>query len=148
MGRRSVVFIEPGKEKKALESELFMARLALVELMPREIEDVLKCGRGISAPYAVGFAVPEGLLRHLIGRKGPASGVFEAARQLAIDHWNREFSPAEQEARITSHSRLEKPRTCEETFLIAPTLHPYSAMRACSLRLRGTTGRCNGLTGD
>jgi hypothetical protein len=165
VGRQSVIFIEDKERIERLESDLFTARLAIIELMPQAIQGILKsfyrcqnrgetyawqdqtvealieqakvvstwpdtralcplCGRGSSTAYAEGFAVPVGLSRHLIGWKGPACAVFEAAYRLAVDHWNRQFSAAEEEDRIKSKARLEKRRTSEETYLIAPDHAP------------------------
>jgi hypothetical protein len=55
------------------------------------------CGRGANAPYQEGFALPEGLRRHLVGSGDTPQCFFtEAAEHLARDHWREKFADGEQ----------------------------------------------------
>jgi hypothetical protein len=55
------------------------------------------CGHGSESPYESGFAVPEGLRRHLVGWGNTRQcRVMEAALYLAGDYWHDKFHAAEQ----------------------------------------------------
>jgi hypothetical protein len=84
------------------------------------------CGDGSSSGYEPGYSLPIGLTRHLIGW-GQSRGctVVAAALELAHDHWNRKFSPAEREQRVKNAELLAKRRASERLFAIGPGTSPY-----------------------
>lgn len=54
------------------------------------------CGAGNDQFYISGFTVPDGLRRHLIGWGNVREcGVMRAARKLATEYWDRQFSARE-----------------------------------------------------
>lgn len=117
------------KEILKLKDKLYQANLAIVEIMPEELQDILMsffhcktkkhlavwqrkiadqivelakevydaktfsakgraycplCRKGSSSPYAIGFAIPEGLRNHLLGHCNTVQcSVTKAAFELA-----------------------------------------------------------------
>jgi hypothetical protein len=71
------------------------------------------CGDGSSSPYDRGFAIPEGLRRHLTGwGRSSQCSVTEAAHQLALDYFHDKFGPAEEAERQAKEKvRAERIRT-------------------------------------
>jgi len=83
------------------------------------------CGREGSDPYLRGFALPEGLRRHLVGfGNAQQCGVMEAAMRLAEEYWDFRF--AEQEAKEEAEARLckAKRRLSETQCLTSPNGKP------------------------
>lgn len=118
---------------RRLEDDLFLARTAIIDLMPEPAQKVLDsyygaenawawsreasekvvslcedvipsvydgydsprakcplCKSGPATPYHEGFALPEGLIRHLLGtHNSRACPVFDAARALSRDYFKR-----------------------------------------------------------
>jgi hypothetical protein len=77
------------------------------------------CGRGSNGPYDRGFALPEGLRRHLTGW-GNASRceVMEAAFRLARDHWHRSFYEKEEFEKKEKQYLLIERRKAETVYLV------------------------------
>lgn len=71
------------------------------------------CGDGSSSPYDRGFAIPEGLRRHLTGwGRSSHCSVTGAAHQLALDYFRDKFGPAEEAEREAKEKlRAERIRT-------------------------------------
>ncbi|MFP2770811.1 hypothetical protein [Oceanisphaera sp. KMM 10153] len=64
------------------------------------------CGEGTSSTYERGYALPEGLRRHLTGwGRSQMCAVTEAAHQLALDHFHDEFSAEEETQRLEQQKR-------------------------------------------
>lgn len=91
-----------------------------VEPMPKEQGSYLEprancplCGGESSSPYDRGFAIPEGLRRHLTGwGRSSQCSVTEAAHQLALDYFHDKFGPAEEaERQAKEKMRAERIRT-------------------------------------
>jgi hypothetical protein len=73
--------------------------IACAEILPPEQGSYLGeraycplCGSGSNSYYERGFAIPDGLLRHLLGEGNSyRCMVFKTACKLAKDYWYREF---------------------------------------------------------
>jgi hypothetical protein len=158
----------PDSERiRRLESDLYMARSTVVNLMPErlakvltdyyhcqsrddfwkwqqgaieaviqeavvdpEISHIIKrgwcplCRRGSSGPYESGYALPEGLARHLEGRGNAAEcPVTKAAFDMARDYLQDRFQKAGQDA----EARLSERRRTEPLFLTNPNWSPRLA---------------------
>lgn len=83
------------------------------------------CGEGTSSAYERGYALPEGLRRHLTGwGKSQICVVTEAAHQLALDHFHDEFSTAE-EAQKLEQQKIKNERMQREILIrTGPTSKP------------------------
>lgn len=83
------------------------------------------CGDGSLSPYDRGFALPEGLRRHLTGwGRSNHCSVTEAARRLSLDHFQSKFGPAE-EAERQAKEKLRAKRIQSEILLrTSPTHEP------------------------
>ena len=147
---------------RALEEDLYMARQAIVELMPRNISDALAdyrscssygdfmawqnrvvalitstaevdpkashfeergycplCRGGTRGPYELGFKIPGGMEKHLLGDGNAHQCVVtEAAFRNARHTLRNTFEASEKAAR----QQLEERRRLEQTFLIDPSL--------------------------
>jgi hypothetical protein len=147
-----------------LEDELQDTRRDLVELMPRQLADLLMsyrscesrqdydhwtcevldriasgaerdpsishledrgwcplCKGGSSGPYSRGFALPEGLMRHLTGRGNTAQcPVTRAAFRMARYALRDEFRAADEAKRRATEAR----RATERLFLVDPSSPP------------------------
>jgi hypothetical protein len=79
------------------------------------------CGAGNSGPYEDGFALPEGLRRHIVGwgnmRRCP---VFEAAYRLAQDAWDRKFKEGEESAEEERQARISQRMQSETLYAVTP----------------------------
>lgn len=83
------------------------------------------CGHGSSALYARGFAVPEGLRRHLIGWGNTTGcGVLTPVLDLARDTWRPRFEKAEAEMQAQREAHLAERRQRESLVLIGPSEAP------------------------
>ncbi|MDY0260059.1 MAG: hypothetical protein RBR41_10405 [Desulfovibrio sp.] len=101
--------------------------LEYVEIIPyhpvygRERAYCPLCGEGSDAPYEEGYALPEGLRRHIAGegntKKCP---VVEQIRHLAVDHWDRMFAEKERLEREESAKVLEARRANETLYIVSP----------------------------
>lgn len=77
------------------------------------------CGRGSNSPYDRGFAIPEGLRRHLTGWGNTSRcDVTEAAFRLARDHWHRSFHEKEEQEKKEKENILAERRKTETLFLV------------------------------
>ncbi|MFB9353138.1 hypothetical protein ACFFUA_38080, partial [Streptomyces heliomycini] len=75
------------------------------------------CGEGTSSAYEKGYALPEGLRRHLTGwGKSHICVVMEAAHQLALDHFHDKFS-ADEEAQILEPKKRKNERIQSEILI-------------------------------
>lgn len=101
------------------------------------------CGRSTMGPYAEGFVVPGGLIRHLTGfgntRQCP---VMEAASQLGRNYVEREYGSAEraaQEAEDIEKARVIAARRTTETQY---RIHPFSPPELVDEGYRSWFGTC------
>lgn len=79
------------------------------------------CGGGSSAPFEEGYALPEGLRRHIVGFGNTHQCIFsETAHKLALDDWHKRFSEADAKEEIDRQKRKRERRTVERQYLIAP----------------------------
>jgi hypothetical protein len=83
------------------------------------------CTSGSSGPYDRGFAVPEGLRRHLLGWGNTgACSILSPVLDLARDHWRPRFEKAEAENRAKREAELAERRTRESLLLLGPNEQP------------------------
>jgi hypothetical protein len=88
----------------------------IAKILPPSIFDTLDraycplCGDGSSRGYANGFAIPEGLRRHLIGWGGQEHQcpVFAIAMQLAHDAWHEKFNKQEEAEKRKTKARRQR----------------------------------------
>lgn len=79
------------------------------------------CGDGSNSPYERGFALPEGLRRHLVGYGRSHQCVFtETAVKLARDNWDNRFKESEEKEWQDEQDRLQRRRLTETTYRIGP----------------------------
>lgn len=79
------------------------------------------CGDESSSPYERGFALPEGLRRHLVGYGNTHQCIFtETAMKLARDDWQNRFEESEKKERRDKQDRLQQRRLTETTYRIEP----------------------------
>lgn len=158
------------EEVRRLKTELYLARRAIIDLMPDEVGRLLGsyyscesrhesyvwkdnvvdaliqrvdastvsefpwgerramcplCNLGADSPYVEGFALPEGLRRHLLGWGNTHQcRVTEAAFKLARDHWNEKFSEAEELEWVAKQTAIEVRRKGETLYLVSPGVEP------------------------
>lgn len=83
------------------------------------------CGEGTSSAYERGYALPEGLRRHLTGwGKSQICAVMEAAHQLALDHFHDEFSADDEAHRLEQQKRKNERMQSEILIRTGPTSEP------------------------
>jgi hypothetical protein len=83
------------------------------------------CGDGSQSPYDEGFALPEGLRRHLTGWGNSRQCVVtEAAFEIARTHFHEKFSAAEQAERTQHHIKHAERLQTESLLRIGPTQEP------------------------
>ncbi len=105
---RSAILCESIEEATRRETMAVDAVLALAD--PSDVGKEERaycplCGNGSSAPYARGFAFPEGLTRHLEGRSARRCPVFQEVWRLCIDAvWESGFDPMSGASSLTSAS--------------------------------------------
>ncbi|WAB92725.1 hypothetical protein OSS47_01690 [Pseudomonas citronellolis] len=79
------------------------------------------CGRGADSPYQEGFALPEGLRRHLVGYGNTHQCLFtEVAEYLARDHWRDKFAESERLEREAEQKELVERRSKEALYQLDP----------------------------
>ncbi|CAI8823485.1 hypothetical protein [Methylocaldum szegediense] len=83
------------------------------------------CGGESTSPYERGFAVPEGLRRHLVGwgNTRPCA-VLEAAFALAKEYWHEKFHAEEQIEKAQEEERRRQRKASEVLYRIAPDREP------------------------
>src|SRR5690606_25671652 len=75
------------------------------------------CNRGSDSPYVEGYALPEGLRRHLMGRGNTHRCiVMETVSKLAYEHWHERFGEAELRARQAEQDVLVERRRTETVY--------------------------------
>jgi hypothetical protein len=79
------------------------------------------CGRGSTSPFDRGFALPEGLYRHLSGSGNTAQcDIFETFLSQARDYWEGVFREAEAADSVAKRAELERRRKIEPLFMLSP----------------------------
>lgn len=78
------------------------------------------CGAGSSRGYANGFAIPEGLRRHLVGWGDQECPVFAIAMRLARDAWHEKFHKQEE----AEKRKMEARRRRETVYKTGPSQSP------------------------
>ncbi len=101
--------------------------LEYVEIIPYHPENGREraycplCGEGSDDPYEKGYALPEGLRRHVAGegntKKCP---VVEQIRHLAMAYWDSKFAEKERLEREESGKVLESRRANETLYIVSP----------------------------
>jgi hypothetical protein len=92
------------------------------------------CHRGSQGPYDEGFALPEGLRRHLTGYGNTHQcGVMEAAFRLAYEYWNSTVEVAEQQKRESANAAKALRRKTEILFKRGPNEEPALMDERCWL---------------
>ena len=101
--------------------------LEYVEIIPyhpeygRERAYCPLCGEGSDGPVEKGYALPEGLRRHIVGegntKKCP---VVEQVRHLARAYWDNKFAEKEKLEREESAKVLEARRANATLFIVSP----------------------------
>jgi hypothetical protein len=83
------------------------------------------CGSGSSGPYDRGFALPEGLRRHItgFGNAGPCD-VLSPVLDLARDYWMPLVEKVEVERETERRAVLERRRESEEMYVLGPNARP------------------------
>lgn len=95
-----------------------------VSFLPRYAKCPL-CSSVSMAPFQPGFALPEGLRRHLVGwGNARQCGVFNAVSALAWDCWNGQFSAAEEAERKAKQTHTASRKQSETLYRTAPDLEP------------------------
>lgn len=83
------------------------------------------CKGSSNSPFDEGFALPEGLRRHLSGWGNARQCVMtEAAFQMAWDHWNDKFREAEEAEARTESARHRQRMETEDLYLVDPRSGP------------------------
>ncbi len=84
------------------------------------------CGCGSSSPLPPpGFAVPEGLLRHLRGYGNMSQcNVFKATIDLARDYWDKRFRASDLAEEAEKNARIAERRKTETLYRIKPESPP------------------------
>jgi hypothetical protein len=83
------------------------------------------CGSGSSGPYDRGFALPEGLRRHLTGfGNAGACDVLSPVLDLARDYWMPRVEKVEAERKAERRAALERRRESEEMYVLGPDARP------------------------
>lgn len=83
------------------------------------------CGLGSQGPYDHGFAIPEGLRRHITGYGNTTKcPVVEQISYLAREHWNEKFSEKEKIEKQEKERILEERRAKETLYLLGPDMEP------------------------
>lgn len=157
-------------EIRRLKNDLYMARRAVIGLMPPDIGPLLRgyypcasreegarwfddlvdvlidragsaalpasawgerrtlcplCNRGSDSPYVEGYALPEGLRRHLTGWGNTHHCVvMEIVSKLAYEHWHERFGEAERRARQAEQDALAERRRTETAYRTSPVGEP------------------------
>lgn len=79
------------------------------------------CGLGAGSPYQEGFALPEGLRRHLVGYGNTHKCLFtETAQILAREHWREQFAESEREKYERKRQDLARRRNEETLYQLNP----------------------------
>lgn len=79
------------------------------------------CGEGANSYYERGFALPEGLRRHLVGYGRSQHCIFtEIALKVAHEDWERRFSEEEEKNRQEQYRKQEERRKVEKLYRIEP----------------------------
>ena len=98
----------------------------LQQLQPEDRAKCPLCGEKAETADARGFALPDGLRRHIEGtHEVRQCCVIGAALGIAEFHWDRTFGPRGSEARETRHKTLEARREKEVQFKV----HPHAPAR-------------------
>jgi hypothetical protein len=83
------------------------------------------CGDGSSSPYERGFALPEGLRRHLVGYGNTHQCVFtQTALKLARDDWHNRFKESDEKEWRDKQSQLQRRLSTEAMYRIEPFGRP------------------------
>jgi hypothetical protein len=83
------------------------------------------CGSGSSGPYDRGFALPEGLRRHLTGFGNAGTcDVLSPVLDLARDYWMPRVEKVEAEREAERRAALERRRESEEMYVLGPDVRP------------------------
>lgn len=83
------------------------------------------CRGGARVVYERGFSVPEGLRRHLIGWGHTRQcDVMKAVMDLAHEHWNEKFRPAEDAEQEQRRLQLLQRRKVETRYCVEPAGEP------------------------
>lgn len=83
------------------------------------------CGEGSSSPYDQGFAVPEGLKRHLSGWGGNRGcEVINLTSHYAREYWDRKFKSIVETERMDKALTLERRMKSETIYLVDPNSDP------------------------
>ncbi len=83
------------------------------------------CGQGSTTPYESGFALPEGLRWHLLGRgQMRQCSVMGAAVRLARDYWHDKFHAIEEEEAAQKRAHTAQRKKTETLYRIAPDREP------------------------
>lgn len=79
------------------------------------------CDQGADSPYRDGFALPEGLRRHLVGYGNTHQCLFtDVAQRLAREHWNDKFTETEKIEWQEKQEELARRRQSETIYQISP----------------------------
>ena len=79
------------------------------------------CRQGSPYPGVEGYAVPDGLRRHLEGTHGTSRcAVMEAVFALAYDYWFARFGAAERAAEAAKMEKLAERRESEALYRVSP----------------------------
>jgi hypothetical protein len=79
------------------------------------------CGGESSSPYTRGFALPEGLRRHLTGwGQSQRCPVMEQTRGLAQDYWRSKFADQDQAEEDAKEAQLAERRKSETLYRTTP----------------------------
>jgi hypothetical protein len=92
------------------------------------------CHRGSQGPYDEGFAIPEGLRRHLTGYGNTHQcQVMEAAFGLAHEYWNSTVEVAEEKKRDAAEAEKARRKETEILFKRGPNEEPALMDQRCWL---------------
>jgi hypothetical protein len=124
-----------GSEEEAIRWEGVTAEkiIALAEILPSkgwaysgERAYCPLCKHGANSPFEEGFAVPEGLRRHLVGWGGNTHqcGIFRVASELAREYWYDKFHETAVEEERQKRERTLNRRKTETLYCVAPDFDP------------------------
>jgi hypothetical protein len=83
------------------------------------------CGNGSTSPYDRGFALPEGLSRHLSGAGNTGRcAVFETLLSQARDYWEPRFQEIEAAEKALRDAETERRRRTELLYRVSPDSPP------------------------
>lgn len=125
-------YCETSEATNTWENEVADALLKLCNPLPNDAPRYFSnrawcplCHRGSSSADAVGFALPDGLRRHLVGWGNvPRCDIMTATSSLAWESWQRRFEESDAAKAAEDKLRLRQRRDTETLYRLGPKEEP------------------------